>query len=62
MGIPGEHLEKIFDPFFTTKDLGKGTGLGLAIAAQVVEDHRGSIQVESVQGRGSVFTVRLPRG
>lgn len=60
-GIPEENLEKIYAPFFTTKDLGKGTGLGLAIAAQVVDDHRGSIHVESAVGKGTVFTVRLPR-
>lgn len=60
-GIPEENLPKIFEPFFTTKEAGKGTGLGLAIAAQVVEDHRGSIAVETAKGKGTVFTVRLPR-
>ena len=52
---------KIFEPFFTTKETGKGTGLGLAIAAQVVEDHRGTISVKSKPGSGSIFTVNLPR-
>lgn len=60
-GIPKALQGKIFEPFFTTKGAGKGTGLGLAIAAQVVEDHHGKIQVESKEGRGTVFTVSLPR-
>ncbi len=60
-GIAPEHREKIFEPFFTTKESGRGTGLGLAIAAQVVEDHHGSISVESEPGEGTVFTVTLPR-
>lgn len=60
-GIPEEVQGRIFDPFFTTKDNGKGTGLGLAIAAQVVEDHQGSISVQSQVGYGTRFTVRLPR-
>lgn len=60
-GIPSDIQEKIFEPFFTTKDSGRGTGLGLAIAAQVVEDHHGSIGVESTPGAGTVFTVTLPR-
>lgn len=60
-GIRPEDLEKIYAPFFTTKDQGKGTGLGLAIAAQVVDDHRGSIHVQSQVGCGTEFTVRLPR-
>ncbi len=60
-GIPENILPHIFDPFFTTKEEGKGTGLGLAIAAQVVEEHRGSIHVDSQVGKGSEFTVSLPR-
>lgn len=60
-GIPQEKLPKIFEPFFTTKDMGKGTGLGLAIAAQVVEDHKGKIWVESEPGQGTTFYVTLPR-
>ena len=60
-GIPKEIQTKIFEPFFTTKETGKGTGLGLAIAAQVVEDHRGRIRVESKAGKGATFTVSLPR-
>ena len=60
-GVPPEYREKIFEPFFTTKETGRGTGLGLAICAQVVEDHNGSIAVESTPGAGAVFTVALPR-
>lgn len=60
-GIPKENLSRIFDPFFTTKDSGRGTGLGLAIAAQVVEDHQGTIHVTSEPGVGTNFTVAIPR-
>lgn len=60
-GMEEEILPRIFEPFFTTKESGKGTGLGLAIVAQVVEDHRGHIEVESKVGVGTRFTVRLPR-
>lgn len=60
-GIPKELLGKIFEPFFTTRETGKGTGLGLAIVAQVVEDHKGKIRVESKEGSGARFTVSLPR-
>lgn len=60
-GISKEDQPRIFEPFFTTKETGKGTGLGLAIVAQVVEDHRGSIRVESREGQGTSFIVRLPR-
>ena len=60
-GIPEENLPRIFEPFFTTKEAGAGTGLGLAIAAQVAEEHHGTIHVESAVGKGTVFTVTLPR-
>lgn len=59
-GIPHELLEKIFDPFFTTKKVGQGTGLGLSIAYGLIQKHNGSIQVESVQGKGTKFTIELP--
>jgi two-component system NtrC family sensor kinase len=57
-GIEEEHLEKIFEPFFTTKE--RGTGLGLAITRQIVELHQGKIGLESVPGRGTTVTIRLP--
>ena len=60
-GIPAENLARIFEPFFTTKESGRGTGLGLAIAAQVVEDHHGTIRVASEVERGTSFTIMLPR-
>jgi signal transduction histidine kinase len=60
-GIPPEDLPHIFDPFFTTKEVGQGTGLGLSIAYGIIEEHGGWIDVESTPGRGSVFTVFLPR-
>lgn len=59
-GITKEAMNRIFEPFFTTKKGGQGTGLGLAIAAQVVEAHHGTIQVESQKGEGTVFIVELP--
>lgn len=58
-GIPPEHLPKIFDPFFTTMPVGKGTGLGLSISFSIVQQHQGTIEVESQVGEGTTFTVRL---
>jgi signal transduction histidine kinase len=57
-GIDPKHLENIFNPFFTTKP--DGVGLGLPIVSKLVEEHGGSIAVESERGKGSVFIVRLP--
>ncbi|MEM7413139.1 MAG: ATP-binding protein [Myxococcota bacterium] len=59
-GIPRDVVDRIFDPFFTTKAVGVGTGLGLGIAHRIVESHGGTIEVETADGRGSVFRVRLP--
>ncbi len=58
-GIPRESLEKIFEPFFTTKD--KGTGLGLAIVFNIIRKHNGDITVESEEGKGTTFTIALPK-
>jgi signal transduction histidine kinase len=59
-GIPPHIREKIFDPFFTTKPVGKGTGLGLSICYQIIQKHRGTIEVSSEEGRGSEFVITLP--
>jgi two-component system NtrC family sensor kinase len=59
-GIPSDDLKRIFEPFYTTKGRGKGTGLGLAICRQLTAALGGHISVESQQGRGSTFFVRLP--
>ena len=59
-GIPAGQLSKIFDPYFTTKQAKSGTGLGLYITKKVVEDHNGSIKVESTSDIGTTFTIRLP--
>jgi signal transduction histidine kinase len=56
-GISGEIQEKLFDPFFSTKE--EGTGLGLSIAARIVEEHGGRLSVQSEEGKGATFTVRL---
>jgi signal transduction histidine kinase len=62
-GIPLEHVPKIFDPFFTSKEVGKGTGLGLPICQSIVEQHGGSIEVNSAGiGQGTTVIVRLPMG
>jgi len=57
-GIPAPVRARIFDPFFTTKD--KGLGLGLSICHRILEEHRGAIQVESAEGRGTIVTCFLP--
>ncbi len=59
-GIPKRHLEKIFDPFFTSKGREQGTGLGLSISHRIIEEHQGTISVESQPEKGSRFVVRLP--
>jgi signal transduction histidine kinase len=60
-GIAKEHLSRIFDPFFTTKDVGKGTGLGLNVAYNIVRKHNGTIGAESLEGKGTEFTVTVPK-
>ena len=59
-GIPQDILHRIYDPFFTTKEPGKGTGQGLAIAFNVIKKHEGSIIVDSSEGEGTTFCIRLP--
>ncbi len=59
-GMSEEVRKHIFEPFYTTKPVGKGTGLGLTIAFRIVEEHGGRIDVRSMPGKGSEFTIRLP--
>lgn len=60
MGISSDQQDKIFEPFYTTKDTGKGTGLGLSVSYGIVQQHNGEISVESSEGNGATFLVRLP--
>jgi two-component system NtrC family sensor kinase len=60
MGIPAEALKHLFEPFYTTKEGGKGVGLGLAISRNIVERHRGQIEVESQPGAGTTFYIFIP--
>ena len=59
-GIKKEDMASLFNPFFTTKEPGKGTGLGLYIVYSEIENIGGTIEVESEEGRGACFTIRLP--
>jgi PAS domain S-box-containing protein len=60
-GIPPAILERIFDPFFSTKDVGKGTGLGLSMVFGFIKQSGGGIKVASEEGRGTTFTIYLPK-
>jgi signal transduction histidine kinase len=64
IGIPPERLRLIFEPFYTTKSPDEhghgGTGLGLSVCRQIIDQHHGRIRVESLVGKGSTFTVKLP--
>jgi len=62
MGISEEDARRIFEPFYTTKEVGKGTGLGLFVSKSILTTYGGEIEFESVLGKGSTFTVRLPCG
>jgi two-component system NtrC family sensor kinase len=62
IGIPEENMPKLFEPFFTTKKKGKGVGLGLSVAYGIIQEHGGSIRVESKVGEGSTFKVKIPIG
>jgi two-component system C4-dicarboxylate transport sensor histidine kinase DctB len=60
-GIPAAIEKRIFDPFFTTKEVGAGTGLGLSITYSIIQEHKGSIQVEHHAGHGALILIQLPR-
>lgn len=59
-GMRTEVQERIFESFFTTKSSAKGTGLGMSISQNIVEQHKGRILLESTEGKGTSFEVRLP--
>jgi len=59
-GIKPDDIQKIFLPLFTTKAEGRGTGLGLSISQDIIVGHKGTIEVDSVLGKGTIFTIRLP--
>lgn len=59
-GIPSHELDKVFEPFFTTKS--EGTGLGLAVVQRIIDDHGGTIDAESKEGKGTIFYIKLPVG
>ncbi len=59
-GMSDDVKRRLFEPFFTTKPVGEGTGLGLSISYGIIEEHKGRIEVESEQGKGSTFRIFLP--
>lgn len=60
VGISKANVGKVFDPFFTTKRPSRSVGLGLSISYSIIVAHGGTIEVESVEGRGTAFKMRLP--
>jgi two-component system NtrC family sensor kinase len=60
LGMPKHVKDKIFEPFFTTKAVGRGTGLGLSIVYSIIENHKGTLEVETEEGWGTTFIITLP--
>lgn len=60
IGMSKETMARIFEPFFTTKPIGKGTGLGLSISYSIIQEHHGTISINSIPGKGSEFIITLP--
>lgn len=60
VGISDENLSRLFEPFFTTKKKGKGVGLGLSLAYGIIQEHHGSINVQSEKGNGTTFIIEIP--
>ncbi|MCF7945502.1 MAG: PAS domain-containing protein [Spirochaetia bacterium] len=58
VGIPEKNMSKIFEPYFTTKDF--GSGLGLTVVYKVIKEHQGDISINSIEGKGTTFTISLP--
>ena len=59
-GIDPRHINRVFEPFFTTKPVGAGAGLGLSVAYGIIKKHGGKLEVASVLGKGTTFTIQLP--
>jgi signal transduction histidine kinase len=60
VGIAREHYSQIFEPFFTTKQKETGAGLGLSVVYSIIQEHHGKIKIDSILGKGTFFTIRLP--
>ncbi len=60
LGISSEKKSHIFEPFYTSKDVGKGVGLGLSITYGIIKEHGGEIELETEQGKGTEFIIKLP--
>ena len=59
-GIAAENLRRVMEPFFTTKEEGKGTGLGLAICRRIVQEHHGTMEIDSTPGQGTTVRIVVP--